>query len=165
LLLLGLLDLSFLNAYSKVEIPLDVMGFAFYFLAMLAYVVVVVRRVASILSGRRAACGQDVIFFLLVYGCTIVLFALCAIALQYILKGSGEPAFLLTHTASRSIDFLYFSAITFSGVGFGDIVPVHWSSRLFVTFEAVFGQMFGIMGIGVVINSIMSRRSTDKLQD
>ncbi|MBF7731653.1 potassium channel family protein [Pseudomonas sp. N040] len=39
-------------------------------------------------------------------------------------------------------DFTYFSLITLTTVGYGDIYPIHPLARLLVTFEAVTGVMF-----------------------
>jgi hypothetical protein len=52
---------------------------------------------------------------------------------------------------------LYFSAVTITTLGFGDIVPVTTESRLLVTAEAVAGVVF----IGLFLNAIARRRPSE----
>ena len=65
-------------------------------------------------------------------------------ALDFYLPGSlmvsssavGMPAF------ERQPDYTYFSFVTLTTLGYGDIIPVHPVTRIFVIFEALIGQLF-----------------------
>jgi hypothetical protein len=51
------------------------------------------------------------------------------------------------------VRMLYFSAVSATTLGFGDIVPVTTVSRLLVTLEAIFGVVF----VGLFLNSLAQR--------
>jgi hypothetical protein len=53
---------------------------------------------------------------------------------------------------------LYFSAVSATTLGFGDIVPVTTGSRLLVTSEA----LLGVVIVGLFLNSLARRSSNDK---
>jgi hypothetical protein len=50
--------------------------------------------------------------------------------------------FFVQHTADNSIDFLYFSFVVLTTLGFGDLTPAPNMARVVVTFEALIGQIF-----------------------
>jgi hypothetical protein len=43
---------------------------------------------------------------------------------------------------SRQEQFTYFSFVTLTTVGYGDITALHPIARMFVIFEALFGQLY-----------------------
>ncbi len=45
-------------------------------------------------------------------------------------------------TAVGEWDFTYFSFVTLTTLGYGDIIPIHPATRIFVIFEALIGQLF-----------------------
>jgi len=53
-------------------------------------------------------------------------------------SADGQPIFSRDHPAAS----LYFSLVTISTLGYGDIVPVAPHARIFAAMEAVMGQMF-----------------------
>jgi Ion channel len=55
----------------------------------------------------------------------------------------------------------YFSAVTMTTLGYGDIVPVEWSSRITVASEAV----LGLVTIGLLLNAIWLKHSDRAPQD
>jgi hypothetical protein len=64
--------------------------------------------------------------------------------LQLYLPGSiglPLPASALTEQAVES-KFTYFSFVTLTTLGYGDIVPIHPVARMFVVLEALIGQLF-----------------------
>lgn len=55
------------------------------------------------------------------------------------------------------IDFFYFSAVTITTLGFGDILPNSSVTRFFVMFES----LLGVILIGCFVSSIFSGKSTE----
>jgi hypothetical protein len=58
-----------------------------------------------------------------------------------------------SNTADNCLRMLYFSAVTITTIGYGDILPITPSARLAVTFEAIFGAIF----IGLFFGSLAPR--------
>lgn len=50
----------------------------------------------------------------------------------------------------------YFSFITLTSIGFGDIYPVHDSSRLAVAFFGMLGQFYMVAVVGIIISKFTS---------
>jgi hypothetical protein len=54
--------------------------------------------------------------------------------------------------------FQYFSTITVTTVGFGDIVPVTPAARLATGLEAIMGQLYLAVVIAILVGRVGSRR-------
>lgn len=55
-------------------------------------------------------------------------------------------------------DSLYYSIITLSTVGFGDIAPLMWYSKIAVSLEVIIGQFFLLLTIGYFFSTIQIDR-------
>ncbi len=55
-------------------------------------------------------------------------------------------------------DSLYYSIITLSTVGFGDIAPLTWYSKIAVSLEVIIGQFFLLLTIGYFFSTIQFDR-------
>lgn len=74
--------------------------------------------------------------------CVYVLIAI-AFAGIYGAVNDAEPAgFFAQHVVPTNVDFLYFSFVTITTVGFGDLTAGTSTGRVLVTFEALIGQIF-----------------------
>jgi hypothetical protein len=136
--------------------PFVCLGLTCYVVVMAFYAVLVVSRVAAILRHRHHARTDDLAFFLVVYLNAIFILALCCTGLNALgLSWQHRAMFSVTFTGPIPLDFLYYAAITFTGVGYGDIVPTHLASRMLVAGGSICGHLYGILGIGVVLNSLM----------
>ena len=58
-----------------------------------------------------------------------------------------------SNTTDNCLRMLYFSAVTITTIGYGDIVPITPGARMAVTFEAIFGAVF----IGLFFGSMAPR--------
>lgn len=132
-------------------------------------VLVVVADVANFLQaalGREGGDGSTFIMFVLVLlapiaivhriirhesvGLETILGSICvyvliAIAFAGIYGGVNEvepTGFFAQKVEPNNVDFLYFSVITLTTVGYGDLTPATSTGRVIVTFEAVIGQIF-----------------------
>ncbi|HLM17048.1 MAG TPA: ion channel [Acidimicrobiia bacterium] len=76
---------------------------------------------------------------------SICVYVLIAIAFAGIYGGVNEtePAgFFAQKIVPNNVDFLYFSFVTITTVGYGDLTASTSTGRVLVTFEAVIGQIF-----------------------
>jgi len=53
----------------------------------------------------------------------------------------------------RSTDLLYFSLVTLSTVGYGDIVPVHPEVRMLAALEGIFGVLYIAIMVAILISA------------
>jgi voltage-gated potassium channel Kch len=76
-------------------------------------------------------------------------------------KAAGEfgsvPFFGAAGHGSLSQD-LFFSFVTMTTVGYGNLVPAANPGQTFAVVEAVTGQLFLVVAVGKVINSFVPRR-------
>jgi hypothetical protein len=54
--------------------------------------------------------------------------------------------------------YFYYSIVTFTTLGFGDIVPTKWISELLVTIEVIFGYIM-LGGLISIFANILARRN------
>jgi voltage-gated potassium channel len=59
---------------------------------------------------------------------------------------------------AANLDFLYFSFITLTTVGYGDLSPATEAGRVIVTFEALFGQVFLVTLVARLVSMYGIRR-------
>jgi uncharacterized membrane protein len=132
-------------------------------------VLVVIADVANLIqaaTGREGGDGSTFIMFLLVLlapiaivhrilrhetvGLETILGSICVYVLIaisfagiYGAVNEAEPnGFFAQQIEPNNVDFLYFSFITQTTVGYGDLTPGTSTGRVLVTFEAVIGQIF-----------------------
>ncbi len=61
----------------------------------------------------------------------------------------------------KDSEFTYFSFVTLTTLGYGDIIPVHPIARLFVIFEALIGQLFPATLLARLVSLQVTQRITD----
>jgi voltage-gated potassium channel Kch len=80
----------------------------------------------------------------------IISFATIYNGLQHIFQGK---AFIISHPSPIPyFDLLYFSLVTITTVGYGDIQPGLWVSKIFVGSEILFGVGFALLLITMLIS-------------
>lgn len=80
----------------------------------------------------------------------IISFATIYNGLQQVFQGK---AFIISHPSPIPyFDLLYFSLVTITTVGYGDIQPGHWVSKIFVGSEILFGVGFALLLITMLIS-------------
>jgi uncharacterized membrane protein len=75
----------------------------------------------------------------------ICVYVLIAIAFAGIYAGVNDAertGFFAQQVVPNNVDFLYFSFVTITTVGFGDLTAATSTGRVLVTFEALIGQIF-----------------------
>lgn len=99
-----------------------------------------------------------------IYGslCAYLLMALLW-AVLYSIVGTLDPgAFRIPETAGaagsvvQSFDGLYFSLVTLTTVGYGDITPVSIQAKMLATGEALFGQVYLVVTVARLVSVFSS---------
>ena len=57
-------------------------------------------------------------------------------------------------TRPRSTDFIYFSFITLTTTGYGDLTAAHDLGRMLAVTEALFGQLYLVSAVALLIGSL-----------
>ncbi len=92
-----------------------------------------------------AACG----YFLLIEICTFLLqyfFYLRPISIKGVDK---------SNIASVFTDLVYFSSITLTSIGFGDITPNAHYTKLITSFFGIVGQFYAVVLVGIIISKFV----------
>ena len=89
-----------------------------------------------------------------------VIWALVYVFINQVMPGSFSGR--ITGTVFNQLqDFLYYSFVTLTTLGYGDIVPVRAGARALATFEAIVGQFYiAILVAGLVAAYITRRQQT-----
>ena len=66
---------------------------------------------------------------------------------------SHHPFFVQIHHGDPS-DFLYFSFVTITTVGYGDLTAVRGFSRTLASFEAMFGQLYLVTVVALLVSNL-----------
>ena len=84
--------------------------------------------------------------------------------LGYITYGNCSDKFepsMIASDPNISTSFLYFTAITFFSIGYGDICPMGWS-KLVSVFTAFTGHLVSVILVALIINNYLRLRSEKK---
>lgn len=90
--------------------------------------------------------------------CGYAILAIAAGPLFYILEVTNPGAFRLDGDV-QFFDFIYFSFITVTTVGYGDIVPLHPLAKSLCIFIGFAGQLYLTIIMALIIGQYMSGRS------
>ncbi len=128
------------------------------FAAILAFALVTIRCIVKqIVQGNKISANRIVgaISLYLLLGVT---WSVAYAAIERFLPGSFDGIATLGSTIWTS-EWLYFSFVTLSTLGYGDIVPITASARALTYMEAVVGQFYiAILVAGLVASYISDRK-------
>jgi Ion channel len=122
-----------------------IVGGADAFLAITA-LVAILRRLAShvVISGHTVAGAA----------CAYLLIGIFFMSVFTFLAATGEGPFYAQTASERSVDHLYFSFVTLTTVGFGDLTPIADLSRMIAVSEALIGQLFLVTVVALVVGNM-----------
>lgn len=64
------------------------------------------------------------------------------------------------HPGKKFSQYFYYSFITLTSVGYGDIFPINPWARLFAILEGIFGQIYSVVLIGWLVGNLFQVRKT-----
>ncbi len=126
-----------------------VAGYLIFALLLLAPVMIVARIVRDPVVDLETICGALCAYLMI----GIVFSGICR-GMQIV---TAEP-FFVQDAHPSPIQFLYFSFVTMTTLGYGDLTPAHDSGRLLVIFEAVIGQVFLVTIVASLVSNFEGRR-------
>lgn len=96
-----------------------------------------------------SACG----YFLLIEICTFLL--------QFFVYQNPQSfkGIDFSSPAQTYIDLVYFSSVTLTSIGFGDITPNAYNTKLFTSFFGIAGQFYSVVLVGILISKFTSNNS------
>lgn len=100
-----------------------------------------------------SACG----YFLLVEIC-VFLMQIFFYADPTSFKGI-ETVFSVENSAKTFMDLVYFSTITITSIGYGDITPNAHTTKLLASLFGVIGQYYSVVLVGILISKFTSSNS------
>jgi voltage-gated potassium channel Kch len=126
-------------------------GFLFWVL------VVVLREVFRSATKESDAVVGAVCGFLLILMCFVRLHGLLEVLWPGSYHVEGPPLSERSNVELTAL-FQYFSTITLTTVGFGDIVPVTPAARIATGLEAILGQLYLAVVIATLVGRVAARR-------
>lgn len=126
-----------------------VLFFLFIFLEVLKYLIKPSYINTDIISA--SACG----YFLLIEISTFLL--------QFFVYQNPQSfkGIDLSNPASTYMDLVYFSSITLTSIGFGDITPNTHITKLITSFFGIAGQFYSVVLVGILISKFTSNSSKE----
>jgi len=104
--------------------------------------------------------NQRIITAELIYAALAVyfIFGLAWASIYHVLEISSAHSFAISNAETSSQTFIfqmwYFSMVTLTTLGYGDIAPITMTARVFVVLEAIMGQFY----LAVMIANLVGRR-------
>ena len=77
----------------------------------------------------------------------------------------GDEAFFVQTNHANVAEFLYFSFITLTTVGYGDFTPAFGIGRALASLEALLGQLYLVTIIAVLVSRMAPRRNEGSERD
>lgn len=100
-----------------------------------------------------SACG----YFLLIEIC-VFLMQILIYANPSSFKGMNATL-SIENSATTFMDLVYFSTITITSIGYGDITPNTHTTKLLVSLFGVVGQFYSVVLVGILISKFTSSKS------
>lgn len=130
------------------------------FAAAAGFIVIAVWCASSQVIGSNEISANRVIGAVTLYLLFGVLLAIIYAVVEKIVPGSfaglSEPL-----AQGWSSDWLYFSFVTMTTLGYGDITPVSASARTLAYLQAVFGQFYIAILVAGLVSAYITRRLND----
>lgn len=71
----------------------------------------------------------------------------------------------LSSPAQTYIDLVYFSSITLTSIGFGDITPNAYNTKLITSFFGIAGQFYSVVLVGILISKFTSNVDNKHIEE
>lgn len=93
--------------------------------------------------------------------CTYLLIGLFFASLYTIIGTLDGGSFFVRASATTPVDFLYFSFVTLTTLGYGDLTPAGDLGRMLAVTEALLGQLYLVTVVALVIGNVGVQRNRD----
>lgn len=120
-----------------------------------------INRLLAVIGGSAVARFPDLFLIGFTYLSVILGFG---VIYQMLANITGKEVFAFSPFRSqiRLIDNIYVSGVTIATIGYGDILPVFWFTKLLVVSEALIGILLTATVLGFFIGSLLSSQQQDQ---
>jgi hypothetical protein len=122
--------------------------------------VILVLAIGSRLVRHRYVTAQTVLAVICIY----VLFGLIFALAEYGVSGLTDTQFFVQTDDPSVADFVYFSFVVLTTLGFGDFTPATDAGKAMVSFQALLGQIFLVTVVSRLVG-LYSRTSAPPMDD
>ena len=134
-------------------------GIGFTYLSLSGYFIFMLLTIsiaASQIFRQGTADMNNIIGAICVYLLLGVIWSLVYVFVNLLIPGSFSGR--ISGTAFNQLqDFMYYSFVTLTTLGYGDIVPVKAAARALATFEAIVGQFYIAILVAGLVAAYMTR--------
>ena len=135
----------------------DGTGFVMFVLVLIAPLVILSRILRHDIVSMETILGAL---------CVYVLLGIAFVGIYAGINDAEVTGFFAQPGPKTNVDFLYFSFITQTTVGYGDLTPGTDVGRVMVTFEALIGQVFLVTLVARLVSMYgIARRGTDPVDE
>ena len=131
---------------------IDILGYIFAAL-FLGYIVICL---ADFIFEQKEVTKEVIAAALIIFLLVALVWTFVYAVLDAVYPGSFSFG---TKPGSDIYHFVYFSFVTLTTLGYGDIVPLTERARALVIMEAVVGQIYLVVGVAWLVGMHVSRRS------
>jgi hypothetical protein len=114
-------------------------------------------RLLEIVRGFRGAEGLDLAISGFAYIFIILAFAAVYMSCDILAQGTAFKYPMNQRSWVHIVDYVYLSGITIATVGYGDMVPLIWYTKLLTVAEVVLGIGLTVIVLGFAIGSLLGR--------
>jgi hypothetical protein len=127
-------------------------------LAMLAFLFLATGKAMRQIAIGNNLSANRIVGAVCVYLMLGVIWALCYALLEAVVPGSFEGLSEHAAGASWNPDWVYFSFVTLTTLGYGDILPQTYSARALSYFEAIVGQFYLAVLVAGLVGAYLSEK-------
>ncbi|WP_316897436.1 potassium channel family protein [Pseudodesulfovibrio indicus] len=122
-----------------------------------------IRHAGDMLRPGSVITWGDVGELLRIYLTTLIGFTLVNAALDglHVLAGA-EPAFSFNGNGDGFVNALYFTVVTMTTLGFGDIVPRTWDAKWLLIVQSLLSYFMFALMVGIITRGVTGRTRPDK---
>ena len=156
---------GFLSGAADILLTLSEWGVLFLALLVLSVLIwnlrVFTRRSVSLLRPDSEITWGDVNELLRIYLATLIGFTLVNAAVDgmHVLAGSTPPFNFAAAGGELFLNALYYTVVTMTTLGFGDIVPRTWDGKLLLVIQSLLSYFMFAFMIGIITRGVTSGRN------
>ncbi len=127
------------------------------FLFLVAIVVLMIRHIARSRNVTPTIILSSINGYLLLGVLSAVLLAISDVINRYVFTSGSQAIIFPGQSVPQFNDYLYFSFVTLTTLGYGDVIPVSHLARSTTMLIAVTGQLYMTILIAMLVGKFLSR--------
>jgi len=116
---------------------------------------------AKFIAGAESVDREVIYVAVIIYLLISMVWGYFYLALEFFVPGSFDLPFDLDHS-DRFVWFMYFSYVTITTLGYGDITPLNSKAGALASTEALIGQIYLVVIVAWLVGMHVSQRSKKK---